>query len=30
VIRNLTETVALEKPIFITSGDNQNIWIKTT
>ena len=30
VIRNLTETAALEKPIFITSGDNQNIWIKTT
>ena len=30
VIRNLTETVALEKPIFIPSGDNQNIWIKTT
>lgn len=30
VIRNLTETVALEKPIFITSGDDQNIWIKTT
>jgi hypothetical protein len=29
VIRNLTETAALEKPIFITSGDNQNIWIKT-
>jgi hypothetical protein len=29
VIRNLTETVALEKPIFITGGDNQNIWIKT-
>lgn len=30
VIRNLTETATLEKPIFITSGDNQNIWIKTT
>ena len=30
VIRNLTETAALEKPIFITSGDDQNIWIKTT
>ena len=30
VIRNLTETAALKKPIFITSGDDQNIWIKTT
>ena len=30
VIRNLTETATLEKPIFITSGDDQNIWIKTT
>lgn len=30
VIRNLTETATLEKPIFIMSGDDQNIWIKTT
>lgn len=27
IIKNLTNTVAFEKAVFITSGDDQNIWI---
>lgn len=27
IIKNLENTVSLDKPIFITSGPNQNIWI---